>query len=85
MTMDFSLRPCLAMGKNALFHRWSDWANVRDAIMVGTTSGQIAQTYAIVEYEDGQIDIVHPQSIKFLDNISKNYYWPSHKEAVNGN
>lgn len=44
-------RPCFVDGKKALFHRWTAY-NVID--------------YAIVEYEDGTVDIVHPQSIKFV-------------------
>lgn len=56
-------RPCFVDGKKALFHRWTAY-NVID--------------YAIVEYEDGTVDIVHPQSIRFVSGkveefINKRY------------
>lgn len=51
-------RPCFVDGKKALFHRWTAY-NVID--------------YAIVEYEDGTVDIVHPQSIRFVSGKFKEY------------
>lgn len=51
-------RPCYVDGRKALFHRWTAY-NVID--------------YAIVEYEDGKVDIVHPQSIRFVTGKFNEY------------
>jgi len=45
------LRPCYVNGKKALFHRWSSDTN----------------EYAIVEYEDGVVDQVLLNTIRFVD------------------
>nr|DAR24704.1 MAG TPA: hypothetical protein [Caudoviricetes sp.] len=49
--MQTEYRPCFVDGRKALFHRWTAY----DII-----------DYAIVEYEDGTVDIVHPESIRFV-------------------
>lgn len=59
-------RPCFVDGKKALFHRWTAY-NVID--------------YAIVEYEDGTVDIVHPQSIRFVSGKFKEYSFDERKGA----
>lgn len=69
-------RPCFVKGKPALFHRWADYAQIRDAYLQGTTSGQLAQTFAIVEYEDGSISECYPNQVKFCDNLHAQYAWP---------
>lgn len=51
--------------RKAWFHRWCDYAQVRDAIMAGTVSGQISQTFGIVEFEDGKVQEVYPSQIRF--------------------
>ena len=52
------LRPCLVKDKKALFHKW------------GHTKNLLGQEFdvAIVEYEDGQIEEVTPNNLKFCDN-----------------
>jgi len=35
----------------------------------GHPGGQIKYTLGIVEYEDGQVEQVHPREIIFLDNL----------------
>lgn len=69
-------RVCLAKGKKALFHRWADYAQIRDAILQGTTAGQLAQTFAIVEYEDGTISECYPNQVQFCDNLHAQFDWP---------
>lgn len=70
-------RPCIVKnkkdGKKALFHRWSEIARMRDAVMVGTVSGQIKETLAIVEYEDGTIEQCYPNEIQFCDGKFQEY------------
>lgn len=60
-------RPCFVDGKKALFHRWTAY-NVID--------------YAIVEYEDGTVDIVHPQSIRFVPLNFKKYEFTDERGGV---
>lgn len=75
MTIDIPLRPCLANGKEALFHRWADFADVKTAILQGSTPGQIWRVLAIVEYRNGTVDFVGPESLVFLDNKFEDFAW----------
>lgn len=52
------LRPCIAGGKRAMFHRWV--TNAFEIDCYGTIHG-------IVEYEDGSINVVKLESIRFID------------------
>lgn len=61
-------RPCFVDGKKALFHRWTAY-NVID--------------YAIVEYEDGTVDIVHPQSIRFVTGKFDEYSFTDERGGKN--
>ena len=65
---DAMYRPCFVDGKKALFHRWTAY-NVID--------------YAIVEYEDGTVDIVHPQSIRFLPGKFDEYNFTMKQKGKN--
>lgn len=49
-------RTCLVNGEKALFHRWSQNADI-----------EYSQTFAIVELTDGNVREVKPESIKFID------------------
>lgn len=69
-------RPCFVKGKKAIFHRWTDYAQVRDAYLQGTTPGQLAQTFAIVEFEDGTVSECYPNQVQFCDNLHAQYMWP---------
>jgi len=66
-------RPCFVKGKKALFHRWEEIAQIRDAVMTGQMSGQIKQTFGIVEYEDGTIYQCYPNEVRFCDRLIKDY------------
>lgn len=65
------LRPCLVNGVKALFHQWYTDQFVREAILIGRTSGQVSNLYGIVEFEDGSVHYADPKSIKFQDNKLK--------------
>lgn len=65
------LRPCLAYGKRALFHRWADKARGDHS------TGQNWNVVGIVEYEDGSVSTAYPEYIQFLDSKFKEYAWPS--------
>lgn len=55
--------------RKALFHGWSTIAQVVDAspMIGGHPGGTVADTFAIVEYMDGNVERVHPEQIQFLD------------------
>ena len=57
------LRPCYINSKKALFHRWIHTKNLL---------GQEFEV-GIVEYENGQIEEVTPNNIKFCDDKLKEY------------
>lgn len=53
----------------ALFHRWIDESIVvGDFLFIGgTTTRQISHTYGLVEYENGEVQLVNPDCIRFTD------------------
>lgn len=75
ITITMEYRPCIVKGRKALFHRWSEIAQLRDAIVQGTASGQIKQTVGIIEYEDGVVADCYPYEIRFCDNKFKEYHF----------
>lgn len=56
----YFLRPCIVDGQKARFHRWSGHSEIIEG-------GVMQWTAAIVEYEDGQIGVVMPCDIRFID------------------
>lgn len=71
-------RPCIVNEKKALFHRWVDDAEAMGGGLYvgGPPPGQHWRVYGLVEYEDGSVGEVYPDSIKFLDSKFGCYYWP---------
>ena len=74
---ELNFRPCeVTLRKNECkrgwFHRWIDCASVLDpGIAIGSHSGgQLRDTYAIVELEDGTIILPEPNRVKFLDGAT---------------
>ncbi len=69
-------RPCLFKDKKALFHKWEEVSQAVEAgIVIGShPAGWLKYTFAIIEFENGEIAEVSPTLIKFLDseeNFSK--------------
>ena len=58
---------------NAVFHMWSEYANVVDAspLAGGHPGGQIKYPVAVVEYEDGRCDTVPAYCVVFTDKAIK--------------
>lgn len=87
MSMDinikYSLRPCMVAirkggdERKALFHCWSQWMDVvaPSILKGGHVGGQVSETYGIVEFEDGTVQNVYPNLIRFLDNPFIEYIW----------
>lgn len=64
-------RPCIASpGRKALFHRFVNVAEVAvPSIMTGGhPGGQLANTYALVEFEDGRLSMEPVNRIIMLDS-----------------
>lgn len=69
-------RPCMVMigdkEEKAMFHTFITRAtyDVRDAILMGQSGGQIGFSYpvAVIELEDGSVHEVMATSIRFLDS-----------------
>lgn len=85
MSIDIKLplRPCMVAickggkEKKALFHCWSQWSDVvgESILKGGHKGGQISETYGIVEFEDGTVQRVYPNLIRFLDSPFVEYAW----------
>lgn len=61
---------------NALFQCWSErfWTVGESPMVGGCAAGQMSQTVAIVEYEDGTIHEHYPSEIRFIDGKIKEYF-----------
>jgi len=62
------LRPCIVDDRKGLFHGWYYVAEVVEpSIRVGGhMGGQLAATLGMVEFENGEIQLIRPTSIKFI-------------------
>ena len=77
------LRPCMVANRKggderkALFHCWNQWSDVvgESILEGGHKGGQVSETYGIVEFDDGIVQSVCPQLIRFLDNPFVEYMW----------
>lgn len=56
------------------FHKWSErfWTIGESPMTGGHAAGQMSQTVAIVEYEDGTVHEHLPSEIQFMDREEKN-------------
>ena len=69
-TIEKECRPCKVRGRKAIFHQWEEISRpVEPSPMIGGhTGGEFKRTYAIVEFEDGTIAEVYPESVTFCDD-----------------
>ena len=69
------VRPCMAKGHKAVFHRWVEHSYVESpGVMVGSSNGgQVTYLTALVEFETGQIAEVRPNDIVFRDGMVNSY------------
>jgi hypothetical protein len=65
-------RPCWVDGRRAIFHRWTDSARpVKPRGMEEDETAdrfQIHSVHALVEYEDGTVERVWPNTVRFADS-----------------
>lgn len=68
-------RPCYILGRGrnnsrikALFHCWA-------TLDYGMYGANRVKTAAIVEFEDGSLALIHPESIKFVSGVFNEYTW----------
>lgn len=67
------IRPCFANEKKALFHMWAE--NCEVILRLNGKADSIKKVMGIVEFEDGSVNMVYPQHIKFLDGKFHDYIW----------
>ena len=67
ITVKIELRPCLAKGKKALFHRWITEEQIASGDLIKV------KPKALVEYEDGRLRLIDYINIIFLDNVINEY------------
>ena len=71
LTTTDTRRPCWVNGKRAFFHCWANTARPAMPRGVDTDANpdyfQLAHLHAVVEFEDGHVERVWPQDMKFAD------------------
>ena len=68
-TIEPKLRPCIVWGdQKGLFHCWGNEAYVcpPSPMIDGTPGGQVYNTYALIELEDGSVEEVDPEDFRFI-------------------
>lgn len=69
-------RPCYVNGKKALFHRWTNvpMLSPSKVLVYGNTKdAEDVVAMAIVEFEDGTIDRVFPEQVRFVPGLMNEY------------
>lgn len=79
-------RPCWVRGKRALFHRWVNTAKPTlpkgQEPHEGARYYQFRNTQALVEFENGAVELIYPQQVRFVDGGHfKEYTWPEEEES----
>ena len=75
ITITNELRPCYVKEQKALFHTWTEESNVipPSPLKGGHAGGVVKCAFGIVEFEDGRIEKVYPESIKFVSGKMNEY------------
>ena len=68
-------RPCVVNHSHALFHGWAEVEkpNIED----GKQVGRWKNTLAVIEYQNGLVEMVTPGKMRFLDGVEvfSRYDW----------
>ena len=69
-------RPCVVNGMRAIFHKWYESSELvgESPLRGGHPGGAIKGMHAIVEYENGAVECVHPCCVRFADNACSNIW-----------
>lgn len=69
-------RPCIVNGMRAIFHKWYESSELinESPLRGGHPGGAIKGIHAIVEYENGAVECVHPRRVRFVDNECANIW-----------
>ena len=80
----FERRPCTIDGRKAIYHQWIYRASVVPPSMTanGHKGGQICQVLGLVEFEDGHMEDVIPEAIRFADG--GDFGDTAFREEING-
>ena len=66
--METKFRPCTVKGKRGVFHGWFQYDGVRLNNSGRMIDGNIKFLSGLVEFEDGSVQRVEPENIKFEDS-----------------
>ena len=66
-------RACFVKGRKALFHRWYENLNLKNEILNEKVGSHIRFFYGVIEYENGEVDVVAPNEIRFCDRKKEEY------------
>lgn len=68
-------RPCIVDGAQALFHGWADIE--KPNIEGGRQVGRWKTVSAVIEFRSGEVKIVKPTDVRFLDGyeVFSQYKW----------
>lgn len=91
MTLTPDIRPCTVScsekpnsshGRRALFHGWAEIE--KPNIEYGKQVGKWQTVNAVVEFEDGTVDVVAPDKLRFTDSASlfAQYGWEDENEEA---
>ena len=72
-TICADVRPCLIGSEKALWHKWVDKSEIVPPSMLrgGHGGGMVADTFALIEYEGGSVQLVRATDVIFLDGCQK--------------
>ena len=68
--METKFRPCIVKDKRGVFHGWFQYDGVRLNNSGKMIDGNIKFLSGLVEFEDGSVERVEPENIKFSDSIN---------------
>lgn len=69
----------------AYFHCWENYSQPTEAspLIGGFPAGIVSRIYGLVEFSDGTIKKVHPELIRFIDDISRDlYFYEDHLKGL---
>lgn len=72
--MKCELRPCIVEGRKALFHSWQRSVDYIPPLKGKHLGGTTEYIIGIIELENGAIEKVFPEEIRFIDNKVKSYF-----------